>query len=161
MRENATTFRTPFTNGLRPHGTSDRRKEYFVEMHHGRLVDGTFRAVQRPLPIVWPVEYPLPTYPFPQLLRLRHYLLLCSATLVFMSPTYQPPHTWQLVYATNTPGNTWTCADFGEYFVLCNSLVALEWDITNRILAENANFPLQPQCVTNYNNQLVFGGVNV
>lgn len=152
MREYTTTYRAGLENGLRPNERNPRNLQ-FLSMLRGAIPYDKVVSSLRELPD--PISILNAQWPFPQLFHLRR------MTLVAVEATIYEYKNGTLTLLCNTvPGDSWSCADFGEYIVLTNGSSLITRDPNTGIFAEYIDCSIPPcLCVCEVNSQLLVGGI--
>lgn len=95
------------------------------------------------------------TFPFPQLIQLRNWTLLCTPTKIY---TYDGS-SFTLVFTTEDEGSTWTYADFYRYLLMTNGKVLITLDPETGAWSKYVDC-LIPHCLClcDVNGQVFCGG---
>ena len=152
MREYTVTFDTGLANGLRPNTRNARNNEYLMVLAGAIPYDGVLSSLPE---LPEPIQVLNAQWPFPQLFHLRRMTLVGTE-----SALYEYKDGVLNLLCNTVPGNTWSCADFGEYIVLTNGASLITRDPQTGIFSEYIDCTIPPcLCVCEVNSQLLVGGI--
>lgn len=152
MREYTVTYKDGLAHGLRPNERNPRNSQFLTALRGAIPYDNVVSAL-RELPD--PISTLNAQWPFPQLFHLRRMTLVCDRSAIY---EYKDG---SLILLCNTvTGDTWSCADFGEYIVLTNGQSLITRDPQTGVFSEYIDCRIPPcLCVCEVNSQLLVGGI--
>ena len=150
MREYTVTFDTGLANGLRPNPRNARNNEYLIALRGAIPYDGVLSSLPE---LPEPISVLNSQWPFPQLFHLRRMTLVGTESAI-----YEYKNDLLTLLCNTVPGNTWSCADFGEYIVLTNGSSLVTRDPQSGVFSEYLDCLIPPcLCVCEVNSQLLVG----
>jgi len=152
MREYTVTYDEGFANGLRPNPRNPRNSQFLVMLAGAIPYDKVLSSLDE---LPEPIQVLNAEWPFPQLFHLRRMTLVCTLDKIYEFKS------GQLTLLCNTVvGNTWSCADFGEYIILTNGSSLITRDPQTGVFSEYLDCSIPPcLCVCEVNSQLLVGGI--
>lgn len=157
MQEFTFTIQEALAKGLRPTAKERRNTPWLIALAGGFPSGGVLHSFDKPQQLLLPPGMH-EQWPFPQLFKLRTRFLLCGGQKIYEMQDVDGPHT--LVYTAPSHRHTWSVADFGEFLVMTNGVVVVARDPANGVYSERTDLP-KCMCVSAYNGQLIFGGMNM
>ena len=151
MQEYTIIIREALAAGLRPYGS--QRNQHFMQNMTGCVPEygNTHSLDELPLALTLAGE----VFPFPQIVRLRDFVLVCGATTLYEYKSGQLTN----VFSGPTAGWTWSFADFGDYVTGTNGAMLIVRDPLTAIwqLYEGCDIP-PCLCMCEFNGQIIIGG---
>ena len=139
MREYTVTYSAGLANGLRPNPRNPRNSQFLVMLSGAIPYDNTLSTLPE-LPA--PISIANCQWPFPQLFHLRRMTLACTLDAI-----YELHGSSLTLFCNAVAGDTWSCADFGEYIILTNGSSLIERNPQTGVFAEYLDCKIPPACV--------------
>lgn len=152
MQEYTIVIKEALSKGLRSSPHFGRNEPWLFQALGCIPEDGVLQSLSEP-----PQALSLAgeVWPFPQVVRLRDFLLVCGATRIY---TYDGT-TLTNVYSGALAGWTWSFADFGQYVLATNGKALVFRDPASGVWQEYILCAIPTcLCLCEFNGQIVMGG---